>query len=379
MRVAICSDTFLPQVNGVTNTLDKLLKYLEKKGHQYKMFAPEDEKEYFYHNVERFKSIKFWLYPECRFSLPNYFQMHSTLRKFQPDIIHLVTPFNIGLGGLQYALKYHIPLVSSYHTNFTKYLYYYNLSFLESVIWKYFYWFHSFCSKNYCPSVNTMQELKKQGFKNLEIWDRGIDVSLFSPANRNEELREKLGISEKIVFIYVGRLAAEKNLDVLMRALRLLNSKYEEKICLLVVGDGPLAANMRKEAPANVIFTGYKKGKELCELYASADIFAFPSSTETYGNVVLEAMASGLPAVCAQAGGVLENCCDGENSLLFTPGDHDDLAAHLQALVVNEQLRNNLAAGARKHALAKGWEQVFARLLGSYNEVIVNHLQTKSA
>ncbi len=379
MRIAICTDTFLPQVNGVTNTLDKLLNYLEKEGHEYKVFAPEDEKEYNYHNVKRFKSVKFLLYPECRFSLPNYFKLNEYLDIFKPELIHLVTPFNIGIGGLRYALRNNIPLVSSYHTHFTRYLSYYNLTFLENLIWKYFKWFHSFCSVNYCPSRETMLELKKQDIKNMELWDRGIDTDFFKPENRSSFLRNTYGINNKIVMLFVGRFAAEKDIEVLVNAFNILNKKYKDKIHLLLTGDGPLYSKLEKEVPDNVTFTGYKKGADLAEIYASADIFTFPSSTETYGNVVLEAMASGLPAVCADRGGVLENCINGKNSVIFRHNDSKDMALKISTLVENENFRLQMGLEGRKHTLEKSWDKVLERLVNSYINVINNTYHIKSA
>ena len=381
MKVALFTDTFTPQINGVTKTLDRLIEYFDQEGIDYLVFAPDASLENantFEENIQRMISFSFFLYPECRLSVPNYFKISQRLAEYKPDLIHIVTPFNLGLCGLKYAQDNNIPLVSSYHTNFTHYLDYYNLKFLEKAIWKFFKWFHSYSERNFCPSEDTLDTLKEQGIKNLEVWGRGINIDLYSPIYREQKWVRKYNLEEKIKLLYVGRLAPEKNIKLLMVSLDKLNQKYYDQIELLITGDGPLLKELKKEAPQNVTFTGYLTGKELASLYATADVFTFPSVTETYGNVVLEAMASGLPVVGVLAGGVKENLIDGYNGLATTEDDVEKFSTNLEEIITNQQLRKRLALNARKYAINHSWDQIFNKLVNSYREVIASQYQNKN-
>lgn len=373
MKVALFTDTFTPQINGVTKTLDRLIEYFDQAGIDYLVFAPDAPQENansFEENIQRMLSISFFLYPECRLSVPNYFKINQRLEEYDPDLIHIVTPFNLGLCGLKYAQDNQVPLVSSYHTNFTHYLDYYNLNFLEKPIWRFFRWFHSFSERNYCPSQETLNTLKQQGINNLEVWGRGIDPDLYSPEHYDQTWIEQYKLDDKLKLLYVGRLAPEKNLKLLMNSLNKLNDKYKEQIELLITGDGPLLEELKNKAPQNVTFTGYLTGQKLSSLYATADVFVFPSVTETYGNVVLEAMASGLPVVGVLAGGVKENLIDNYNALAATEDCVEEFSTKLERIITNQQLRERLAFNARNYALNNSWQQIFNKLVASYQDVI---------
>lgn len=373
MKIAIFTDTFSPQINGVTKNLDRLIEYFNTKNIKFRVFAPNVgntcESKY-EENIIRINGVNLLFYPELKFSIPNYFRLKDTLNNFKPDIIHLVTPFNIGLAGLYYAKHYDIPFVVSYHTNFDQYLKYYNIKFLESVVWKYLRWFHnqSFC--NFCPSRDTLEQLRRKGFKNLDIWGRGIDTDHFSPVHRDPVFRKNHNLEDKIIFLYVGRLAREKNIELLIESFKILNKKYQNKISLVITGDGPKLKTLRQIAPENVIFTGYKTGRELSKVYASADVFAFSSVTETYGNVIIEAMSSGLPVVAIMAGGIMENLIDGYNGIACNRNDINAFAEKLEKMIINPKFRNSLANNARKHALEQTWDEVFESLLITYKRVL---------
>ncbi|WP_051533920.1 glycosyltransferase [Desulfitibacter alkalitolerans] len=185
MRIAIFSDTFLPQVNGVTNTLSRMKEYMDQNGIEYRFLVPGERTEgNYFGSIISFQSMNFFLYPECRIAMPSYQIVKITLEKFKPDIIHLVTPFSLGLMGLKYARDHMVPVVASYHTDFPKYLRYYNLQFFEKAVWHFFRWFHSFSQINFCPSRITFDQLKSNNINNLMIWSRGIDNKVFSPEKR---------------------------------------------------------------------------------------------------------------------------------------------------------------------------------------------------
>jgi glycosyltransferase involved in cell wall biosynthesis len=210
MRVAIFTDTFLPQINGVTNTLSKIIEHFEANGIEYLIFAPNSytatSREY---NVEKFFSLKFFLYPECRVSFPNIFRIKNALLNFKPDVIQLMTEFNMGIMGLNFGRKYNIPTISNYSTNFSQYLKYYNLEFIEKLVWNYVNWFHSQNDLTISLSLECKELLKTHGLINVDVFSRGVDSKMFKPEHRNLELRRKLGIEDKVVFLYVGRVALE--------------------------------------------------------------------------------------------------------------------------------------------------------------------------
>lgn len=372
MKIAIFSDTIFPQINGVSKNLDKLIEYFSDNNIEFILFAPEVEGDYdskYESKIIRMSSIDFFLYPELKFSLPNYIKIKTELRNFQPDLIHLVTPFNIGLAGRHYAKRHKIPYAAAYLTNFDQYLNYYNINFLNGVSWKFMKWFHKDADCNYCPSRDTLEQLKKKGIKNLNIWGRGIDTKLFSPDYRDNNLRKKYNLHDKTIFLYVGRLAKEKNITLLIDSFKKLSRKYKDEIALLITGDGPEIDFLKNKSSDNIIFTGPKTGEELSKIYASADIFAFPSVTETYGNVVIEAMSSALPVVAVMAGGVKENLIDGFNGLA-AKNQADDFTLKLEKLLNNDLLRNKLSKNAREHAMKQTWDNVFNNLMNSFQEVL---------
>lgn len=373
MRIAYFTDTYLPQVNGVTNTLEKLESYLSNNNIKYMFFAPEyPGKTVTLHEraVKRFKSIPFPLYPECRLSMPVYSNLCRCVDRFGPDVIHLVTPLGIGLAGLKYARERGVPVVSSFHTNFDMYLKYYNLEYFNDTLWNYFKWFHGFSAVNFCPSEDTLKTLESKNIENVRIWSRGIDTEKFNPSFRDKALRQRLGAGESKLFLYVGRLAAEKDLDILMQSIKEINTRYPGKARFVLTGDGPYARSLKETAPENVVFPGYLKGRELAEMYASCDTFVFPSSTETFGNVVLEAMASGLPVITVDSGGVKDSMVDNYNGILCKPRNTESFMLAIERLLEDEALSAEMGRNARTYALEKSWSSVFDRLVSDYGTVL---------
>ncbi len=372
MKIAFFTDTYLPELNGVSTTMQQLFAYLDKTpGFEYIGFAPgpdtSNDK-----NIYRIPGMKFFLYPECRFSIPNYFYIKKVLNHFKPDLIHVSTPFGIGLCGLLYARKKSIPITTVYHTNFSDYLAYYHLRFLERVMWRYFTWFHNQCQINFCPSLYTRNELLQHGMKNLELWVRGVDTDFFSPKYKGILSVPYYHIHGKTVLLYVGRVAAEKNIDVLMHAMEIINEKYYNKVHLFIVGDGPMLKPVERWMPGNVTCTGFLTGLKLAKMYANADIFVFPSTSETFGNVVLEAMASGIPVVGAFSAGVQDSLIDGVNGISCAPGDPASLADGVIRLLRNREHLKMLGIQARAHTLGMpletGFEQLTKRWILLLNE-----------
>lgn len=370
MKIAIFTDTFLPEINGVTNTLGKLASYMEEKGIEYRIFAPVNDNIAQNHRIIRFLSINFFLYPERRFSFPNIFLVERELKEFKPDLIHIVTEFNIGLVGLRYAEKNNIPHVSSYHTNISQYLKYFKLKILENVSWSYLLWFHNKSKRMYCPSNVTKKLLDEKGFERVEIWGRGIETEQFSPSLRDEEYRKAMKINDKVVFLYVGRVSPEKDVDIFMNVKNRLNKEFRDEIHFIMVGDGPLLEEIKEKDNDNITYTGSQRGEGLSKLYASSDIFFFPSSTETYGNVILEAMASGLAVIASNSGGITENLINGYNGLSCTGGIEEEFYNAAVRLLKDVNERKKLAENARDYTSRRPWSYVFDKLFESYKEVI---------
>ncbi|KKI88855.1 glycosyl transferase [Bacillus sp. SA1-12] len=380
MRIAIFTDTFAPDVNGVARTLKRFTDYLEKNGIEFRVFAPVSTNEsLFSSHIHRFASLPFFLYPECRLALPNMLQVKAELQRFKPDLIHVATPFNIGLCGLHYAKKLNIPIVGSYHTDFDQYLEYYDLQFLSKFLWKYMHWFHKPLKKIFVPSNETMEQLKRKGFSNIRIWGRGVDCSLFHPRYSKKQIREEYGIKEKFIFSYVGRLAPEKDIETLMTISLQLPDEVKNQVHWLIVGDGPSKEEMVKRAPVNMTFAGYLSGENLAKIYASSDLFIFPSPTETFGNVVLEALAAGTPVIAANSGGVKNIIKHEATGYLCDPKNADQFIQAIIHLLNHHALRLKMGDAARSYALSQTWEQIFDGLIKEYEDALIEKNQIRYA
>lgn len=373
MRLALFTDTYVPDTNGVAGTLHRLSNQLNRKEIEHLLLTPQSVIEGNHAAPARsVTNIPFFLYPECRIALPNRRSIHQELKAFQPDLLHIATPFNMGLLGLRYALKHQLPHVISYHTHFDRYLEYYRLNSIIPLYWKYIQWFHRACDSTLAPSQETLNSLQSKGIQRLKLWSRGIDCSLYSPDKRSSDIRSRYNITAPLILLYVGRIAPEKDIATLTLAMQQLPEHMQSRVHWIIVGDGPLLPKMRMQSPTNVTFTGYLHGEELAVMYASADLFVFPSSTETFGNVVLEAMASGLPVLAANGGGVKDLVAHHRSGVLFEPGQADALIREI-CLWGNhmDQLRN-MGIEGRKLAEQRSWDHIFDGLIGDYEEAIEN-------
>jgi glycosyltransferase involved in cell wall biosynthesis len=367
MRIAIFSETFLPKWDGVVTTLCHLLKYLARRDHNSLMFAPEDAPAHYVNTrIIGLHGFSFPFYPELKI-VPPLVNVEQELVEFEPDLIHLVNPASLGWAGLRHARALGLPVAASYHTDIPGYAERYGLSLLRDPLWTYFRWIHNKADMNFAPSHFTKHQLELHGFERVRIWARGVDTDRFSPRHRSVAWRRWLtgGHSEAPLLLYVGRLATEKRVDWLRPVLDALPQAR-----LAIVGDGPARLdleNLFTGAPAT--FTGYLEGDNLVQAYASADIFVFPSANETFGNVVLEAMASGLPVVASRAGGPIDHVVDGENGFLLHPEDLDQWIAQISQLISDLDYARQLGASARAYAMTQGWEAIFDQLMLDYYEL----------
>lgn len=380
MKIAIFTDTFFPEINGVARTLKRFTEYLESQNISYKIFAPDpDSNEYVSSHIHRFKSLSLFLYPECRLAFPNILRIKSELEQFSPDVIHVATPFTVGLSGVYFSKKLNIPLVGSYHTDFNDYLQFYDLQFLSKLLWKYLRWFHSPCKKLFVPSRDTLEKLKRRGFTDLEIWPRGVDCELYNPFYDEASVRKRYTISNKYILTYAGRLAPEKDLDTLMEIANSFPSEISKQVHWLIAGDGPLRESLQQKSPSNMTFTGYLQGERLAEVYSASDLFIFPSPTETFGNVVLEALASGTPVIAANSGGVTNIIKSGVTGYLCEAGNAAEFNNRIIQLLADDQMRIQMALQARKYALTQKWDQIFDSLISHYSAVFTEPKAQKYA
>ena len=370
MRVALFSDTYHPQVNGVARTLKRLTDHYEKRRIEYKVFVPDlhDQKSS-YPNVHSFTSFPFFLYPECRTAIANPKTIVKQLRDFSPSLIHVTTPLTMGLYGIRGAKKMQIPLVASYHTHFDMYLNYYRMMWASPLLWKYMKWFYSQADRIFVPSEETKLHLEGQGFSDLSIWGRGVDCSAYTPEKRNDSLREKYKIEKKYILLYVGRLAPEKDLDTLEKTIKYLPEEVKDQVHWLIVGDGPMKKElMEKTRGEDVTFTGYATGEELAGIYASSDLFVFPSASETFGNVVLEAFASGLPAVVANKGGVTNIVEHNQTGRIAEAHRYQSFIHHIIDMLDEDRLQY-MKRKALQMAEKQSWDAIFDGLLKEFREV----------
>ena len=320
-------------------------------------------------------SVAFPPYPDIRLAAPAYRRIARTVEEFRPDLVHCATEFMIGRLGQAAARRFGVALVSSYHTDFSRYTQAYGAPRLRTVVSNYIGRFHRRASRTYTPSLMARADLLGFGVDDVEVWGRTIDVRTFRPERRDPFFRRLNQWDHKFVLLHVGRLATEKGVRRILEGFRIARGLLPAgSVHLVVAGGGPEESALRRAAPPDVTFLGVLDHKcGLPQLYASADAFVFASLTETLGLVVLEAMASGLPVIATPAGGVADHLRDGENGLAFPANDVDKMAHAMVRLVMNGKLRGELARGARRTAEALDWEGELDRLGASYREVCLAH------
>ncbi|MCY4333012.1 MAG: glycosyltransferase family 1 protein [Cyanobacteria bacterium MAG CAR1_bin_15] len=371
MHIAFFTETFLPKVDGIVTRLTRTIEHLVAAGDKVLVFCPEGAPDaYCGARVMGIPAAPLPLYPELKLALPRPV-VAEAIDHFQADLIHVVNPAILGLGGIWLARTKAIPLVASYHTHLPKYLEHYGLGMLEPLLWELLKAAHNQASLNLCTSTAMVQELSERGIHNIDLWQRGVDTDAFQPGLASVQRRRRLFGSYRDgdpLLLYVGRLSAEKQIEAILPVLKAL-----PRARLALVGDGPHRQQLEKTfAGTTTRFVGYLRGEDLAGAYASADAFLFPSSTETLGLVLLEAMAAGCPVVAASRGGIPDIVTDGENGCLYDPDQTDGLLQATRRLLDHREHHQQMRLAARREAERWGWRAATAQLRGYYKQVLAS-------
>jgi glycosyltransferase involved in cell wall biosynthesis len=372
MRVTLVTETYFPQVNGVSRTLGELVRILTESGDCVQLIHPDYGAGSRRENVHTVRSVVLPFYKELHLPRPPFGSVHRAINAFRPDVVHIATEATLGLSVLRFARRRGLAVVSSFHTNFDQYSGHYRVGWARNAIWRYLRWFHNRTAETYVPSETTIRQLDRLGFERMVLWKRGVDRSLFRPERLGRiELRRALGWSaDDLVVTYVSRIAPEKNVDYLADALTIVAERRPD-VRILLVGDGPTRPALAQRIGHFAHFAGYRQGEDLADHYAASDIFAFCSLTETFGNVVLEAMASGLPVVALRAGGVGETIQSGTTGVLVDPSEPPESFANaLLGLIAEPQQRKRMAGAARNYAVSQSWDAIMGGLRERYQAVI---------
>ncbi|KAA9393967.1 glycosyltransferase family 1 protein [Kocuria coralli] len=372
MRIALYSEVFLPKIDGVVTRILRTLEQLNELGHEAVVFAPGNPpSSYAGHAVVPVRSVSFkpW-YPEIKLGLPTA-RIATNMAHFRPDIVHAVNPIWLAAYGVLSARRRDLPLLSSFHTDVPHYADALGLHLLRHPSEHWLRWLHNQSEVNLCTSGPMVERARAVGVRDVDLWPKAVDTGGYHPSMADRALRSRLtgGHPEDPLIVYVGRVSKEKNLDQLIEPMRRLPQAR-----LAIVGSGPHREQLERQfAGTNTVFTGYMSGPDLASAYASADVFAFPSQSETLGLVALEAFASGLPVVGARAGGIPYVVDHGETGFLVEPGSADDLTRRLGELVDDPQLRARMAAAARQEALRHSWRASTDKLVEYYRLALERH------
>lgn len=364
MRVAVVSETYPPEVNGVARTVARIVEGLHARGHDLQVIRPRQPAQAVTPR-QRFEEVLMRgmpipRYPQLRMGLPSKRSLVKLWSARRPDIVHIATEGPLGWSALGAANYLRLPVSSDFRTNFHAYTRHYGLGWLQRPMSAYLRKFHNRTQCTMVPTEGLKQELLKSGFERLEVVARGVDTDLFDPQRRSVELRQRWGVkAEELVVAFVGRLAVEKNLALLLDSYRAIG-QYRRNVRLLLVGDGPMRAELQSLCP-EAIFVGQRIGEDLAAHYASADLFLFPSLTETFGNVTVEALASGLPVVAFDYAAAGQLVIQDHNGMLAPVGAPATFVAAAVRLAQDDAQRHAMARQARQTAQSQGWEPVIDR------------------
>lgn len=365
LRIAVVTETYPPEVNGVALTLKRVVDGLRERGHRVQLVRPRQSADPKQAGDEMadvlMRGMPIPRYPHLQLGLPSRKQLEPLWSLERPDLVHVATEGPLGWSALRVARKLRIPVTSDFRTNFHAYSSHYGMGWLSKPIMAYLKRFHNQTGTTMVPTQGLADRLSQAGFERLEVVGRGVDAQLFDPALRDDGLRLSWGANvDTPVMLCVGRLAREKNLPLLIQAYAQVRL-VQPDIRLVLVGDGPTRSELQALAP-DAIFTGQLSRTDLARHYASADIFAFPSRTETFGNVVLEAMASGLAVVAFDYAAAAEVIEQGQSGLLVPFKDDEAFVGHVVEIARNAALRLHMRSQAREVIQRSDWGTIITQI-----------------
>jgi glycosyltransferase involved in cell wall biosynthesis len=370
MKIVIVTETFPPEINGVAMSLKRIVSGLLERGHRVDVVHPQKEQEQNIGYTNIFvRGFKIPMYPDLKIGLCSIGYLIRRWRVSNPDLVHVATEGPLGFVAIRAAIKCGIPVTSSFHTNFHAYTSHYGMDFFKKGLLAYLRYIHNITAHTFVPCLSVQKELEELGFLNVNIMGRGVDSELFDPDKRSDDLRKLWGVqSDTKVILYVGRIAAEKNIELAVQSFRAMQSK-EKNIRFVLVGDGPLRLQLEEENP-DFYFSGMQRGESLARHYASGDIFLFPSVSETFGNVIMEAMASGLICLSYDYAAAREHLENGVNGFSVRMHEEASFTQVAKDLLEKENLES-VRMSARRKAEEISWSSVVdkfeADLLGVVN------------
>ena len=376
MRIALVTETYPPDINGVAHTVSKIVDGLRARGHDLMLVRPKHHLDPVLGVHSSFREFlvrgaPIPMYKQLRMGMPAQGALQKLWLKQRPDLVHIATEGPLGWSAARAARKLKIPTSSDFRTNFHAYSQFYGFGWLKGAIVAYMRKFHNATHCTMVPTQRLMLELSKIGFEKLMVVPRGVDTENFSPHFRSESLRQSWGADPTTqVMLSVGRLAVEKNLDAVVRCYQNLRAQ-KLPVVLVIVGDGPLRQALEKSCP-EAVFAGQQTGRALAEYYASADLFVFPSLTETFGNVTIEAMASGLAVIAYDHAAAGQLILHGQNGMLIAVQREHDLSAAAAQIIEDAELRNQIRKQARQTAVDHDWTSVVNRTEGIFRSLIQN-------
>lgn len=369
MRIAIITESFPPDVNGVAHCVVRVAENLVRKGHHPLVIAPESARatpgadSRFPFPVERVPSVPLPGYQTFRLGLPTP-RTRRAIARHRTEVVHLASPVALGAWGSHVARAAGLPMVAVYQTDLPNYARAYRLGAVtEAFAWRWLRDIHNAADRTLAPSSVTAADLHAHGLERVWLWGRGVDTERFHPAKRDERLRAEIAPAREVIVGYVGRLATEKRVDLLAPIAALPGVR------LAVTGGGPMEEELRQLIPS-AVFLGERHGEDLARIYASLDIFAHTGPFETFGQTIQEAAASGLPVVAPAAGGPLDLVDEEVTGLLVPPGDGDALAAAVGRLAADQSLRTAMSEAARRRVLGRSWAALVDELIGHYEAAL---------
>jgi len=365
VRVAIVTESFLPHVNGVTNSVLRVLEHLRAAGHEALVVTPiaGGPKEYAGARVWTLASVKLPGYSQVEISLAGTRTLTQALESFRPDVVHLASPFVVGPPALRAAARLGIPVVAVFQTDMAGFARQWGWPAIEGWMWRRIERIHGAADRTLVPSRATLDLLEAHGIPRLALWPRGVDTGAFHPRHRDEALRRAVGGGRPLLVGYVGRLAPEKEVDQL-RALSVLDD-----VRVVIVGDGPSRTELERQLP-DAAFLGFLTGAELSRAVASLDVMVHPGRHETFCQSVQEALSSGVPVVAAGAGGPLDLIDSSRTGWLYPPGDAQALVDRVRDLAGDDAKRRAMGGAARASVEHRSWESVMRSLMHHYRAVV---------